>query len=68
MNEVATRASVKLLDNHPSEGDIEAEIIEGLLRAQKTLPPKYFYDKAGSVLFDRITELPEYYPTRTEIG
>ncbi|MEP9368156.1 L-histidine N(alpha)-methyltransferase [Xanthobacter sp. VNH20] len=34
----------------------------------KRLAPKYFYDAAGSVLFEQITQLPEYYPTRTEIG
>ena len=39
---------------------------EGLTAWQKSLPPKYFYDRAGSLLFERITELPEYYPTRTE--
>ena len=37
-----------------------------LTATHKSLPPKYFYDRAGSLLFDRITELPEYYPTRTE--
>ena len=37
-------------------------------RNRKGLPPKYFYDLAGSALFDRITQLPEYYPTRSEIG
>src|SRR5262249_24228048 len=37
-------------------------------RPQKALPPKYFYDAAGSALFDAICELPEYYPTRTEIA
>ncbi len=68
MNATDTLEDVKLLDSHPSEGDIEAEIIEGLLQPQKTLPPKYFYDKRGSELFDDITELAEYYPTRTEIG
>ncbi|MFK8032189.1 MAG: L-histidine N(alpha)-methyltransferase [Gammaproteobacteria bacterium] len=68
MNAIDTLDDIKLLDSHPSEGDIEAEIIEGLLKDQKTLPPKYFYDKVGSELFDDITELAEYYPTRTEIG
>jgi L-histidine N-alpha-methyltransferase len=43
-----------------------AEIREGLGRAQKELPPKYFYDERGSELFERITALPEYYLTRTE--
>ncbi|HEU4456727.1 MAG TPA: L-histidine N(alpha)-methyltransferase [Longimicrobium sp.] len=43
-----------------------AELREGLSRAQKELPPKYFYDERGSVLFEEITTLPEYYLTRTE--
>lgn len=42
------------------------EVIEGLNQPQKTLPSKYFYDEYGSELFDQITELDEYYPTRTE--
>ena len=45
-----------------------ADVIAGLSLPQKRLPSKYFYDAAGSRLFDRITELPEYYPTRTELG
>jgi len=40
----------------------------GLNQAQKQLPSKYFYDTRGSELFEAITELPEYYPTRTETG
>jgi L-histidine Nalpha-methyltransferase len=40
--------------------------IRGLFDDPKTLPPKLFYDAEGSVLFERITQLPEYYPTRTE--
>ena len=39
---------------------------EGLSCPFKELPPKYFYDERGSELFERITELPEYYPTRVE--
>lgn len=42
------------------------DIREGLLRRQKSIPPKYFYDKKGSELFDAITRLPEYYLSRTE--
>jgi L-histidine N-alpha-methyltransferase len=38
----------------------------GLTATPKTLPPKWFYDAAGSALFEKITELPEYYPTRAE--
>lgn len=44
------------------------DVLAGLARIQKRLPSKYFYDAAGSRLFDRITELDEYYPTRTELA
>ena len=44
------------------------DVVAGLMATPKRLPPKYFYDQAGSELFERITELPEYYPTRCEIG
>jgi L-histidine Nalpha-methyltransferase len=43
-----------------------AEVAAGLSAPQKELPPKYFYDQRGSELFEEITRLPEYYPTRTE--
>ena len=43
-----------------------AEVAAGLSAPQKELPPKYFYDQRGSELFEAITRLPEYYPTRTE--
>lgn len=59
---------IELLDLHPSMGDFREEVIAGLSRPQKTLPPKYFYDEHGSRLFDQITEQPEYYPTLTEFG
>lgn len=42
------------------------EVWDGLSRTPKELPPKYFYDERGSALFEEITELPEYYLTRTE--
>ena len=45
-----------------------ASIIAGLRRPQKMISPKYFYDEAGSRLFEEITELPEYYVTNTELG
>jgi L-histidine N-alpha-methyltransferase len=45
---------------------LRRDVREGLARAPKTLPPKWFYDSVGSDLFDRITRLPEYYPTRAE--
>ena len=48
-------------------GDI-VEIVAGLSQPAKIISPKYFYDDAGSKLFDAICELPEYYPTRTELA
>jgi len=45
----------------------QSEILAGLLAMQKWISPKYFYDAAGSRLFDRICHLPEYYLTRTEV-
>jgi L-histidine N-alpha-methyltransferase len=45
---------------------LEHDVRAGLLATPKTLPPKWFYDDRGSELFDAITRLPEYYPTRTE--
>ena len=42
------------------------DVLDGLTRPFKELPPKHFYDTEGSLLFDRICALPEYYPTRTE--
>ena len=52
--------------------DIEDEfaysVVEGLSKSRKTLPCRYFYDARGSELFEEITRLPEYYPTRTEAG
>ena len=44
------------------------DVIDDLSRAPKRLSPKYFYDAAGSELFEQITVLPEYYPTRTELS
>jgi len=60
-----SRIGIRLLDLGPREPD-GADVTLGLLKKQKTLPPKYFYDAQGSRLFDRITALPEYYLTRTE--
>lgn len=46
----------------------KADVLEGLAQAQKTLPSRWLYDDVGSQLFEKITTLPEYYPTRTETG
>ncbi len=45
-----------------------ADVLRGLRAPKKELPCKYFYDEIGSALFEQITELEEYYPTRTELG
>ena len=44
------------------------DVLEGLAADPKRIPPKYFYDERGSQLFEAITQTPEYYPTRTELG
>ena len=48
------------------ESALRADALAGLSATPKSLPPKWFYDAAGSALFEKITELPEYYPTRAE--
>ena len=45
---------------------LRADVTRGLTATPKTLPPKWFYDERGSELFEQITRLPEYYPTRAE--
>jgi len=45
---------------------LRRDVYNGLTQTPKTLPPKWFYDSVGSDLFDQITRLPEYYPTRSE--
>jgi L-histidine N-alpha-methyltransferase len=45
---------------------LRADVTRGLTATPKTLPPKWFYDERGTVLFEQITRLPEYYPTRAE--
>jgi L-histidine Nalpha-methyltransferase len=59
--------SIQILNEHYQSLKNEGEdVIQGLTRSPKSLPPKYFYDDYGSELFEQICELPEYYPTRTE--
>lgn len=60
--------TVNFYDYHPALADFRSEVLAGLGARSKQLSPKFFYDKRGSELFDAITELPEYYPTRTEVG
>jgi L-histidine N-alpha-methyltransferase len=54
------------LDPGALADQLAEDVRAGLTATPKTLPPKYFYDARGSELFDEITRLPEYYPTRTE--
>jgi L-histidine Nalpha-methyltransferase len=59
--------SLKILNEHYQALNNEGQdVIQGLTESPKSLPPKYFYDDLGSELFEKICELPEYYPTRTE--
>ncbi|HET9679199.1 MAG TPA: L-histidine N(alpha)-methyltransferase [Gammaproteobacteria bacterium] len=59
-------AALKLHDLHPSGKDIRQDVLQGLQAPDKWISSMYFYDQRGSKLFDKITQLPEYYPTRTE--
>ena len=61
-------SNVAFYDLHPKPADMRDEVLDGLSRPRKWIPPKFFDDQRGSRLFDAITELPEYYPTRTEIA
>jgi dimethylhistidine N-methyltransferase len=55
------------LKEEADASEFEIDVVKGLSAPRKRLPPKYFYDGAGSQLFDRITGQPEYYPTRCEM-
>src|SRR3954470_12613535 len=50
----------------PAQRTLAEDVLDGLSRPFKELPPKHLYDARGSALFEAICELPEYYPTRTE--
>ncbi|MFF7639719.1 L-histidine N(alpha)-methyltransferase [Streptomyces canus] len=56
----------RTLPEDATEAALRADVLKGLTHTPKTLPPKWFYDAHGSELFEQITELPEYYPTRAE--
>ncbi|HEY1298908.1 MAG TPA: L-histidine N(alpha)-methyltransferase [Stellaceae bacterium] len=55
-------------DLAPGEESFRDAVLNGLARARKSIPCKFFYDARGSALFEAICRLPEYYPTRTEIA
>ena len=62
------RETVIGYDLYTPQQNMRLEVVDGLMREQKVLPAKYFYDHIGSQLFEQITHQPEYYPTRTEIA
>lgn len=64
----APRGRFEFFDLEPKTADMREEVLAGLAAKPKRLPPKYFYDERGSELFERITQLPEYYLTRTEMA
>jgi dimethylhistidine N-methyltransferase len=63
-----TVPGIQLLDLKPGGASFRCDILDGLTRRQKITPCKYFYDKHGSDLFERICQLDEYYVPRTEIS
>jgi L-histidine Nalpha-methyltransferase len=65
---VTTDSRFRLItvESHSAPKTLAEDVRDGLGAVPKTLPPKYFYDELGSVLFDAICLLPEYYPTRAE--
>ena len=73
MNDLATPAPepaprFELHDFAPAQESFADALVAGLSASQKSIPPRFLYDEAGSRLFDRICELEEYYPTRTELS
>jgi dimethylhistidine N-methyltransferase len=68
--ETASPARPKLAfhDFSPDLGDFRQALIEGLSGRDKAIPCRFLYDARGSALFEKICRLPEYYPTRTELG
>ena len=63
---LSERFSLRQFDRADHRQEFMEDVGEGLDSVPKSIPPKYFYDERGSQLFERITETPEYYPTRTE--
>ena len=65
---MSSKGSYAFHDFKPAAEDMVGEVLRGLASQPKYISPKYFYDARGSALFDRITELDEYYLTRTEMS
>ena len=65
---MASHEGLKLveLDEDGVDQNFREDVLAGLSQEQKAIPARWFYDEAGSMLFEQITQLPEYYPTRAE--
>ncbi|CAN5208720.1 L-histidine N(alpha)-methyltransferase [soil metagenome] len=63
----STRGAICFHDFEPTQESFRDAVIDGLSRARRAIPCRFLYDARGSALFDEICELPEYYPTRTEL-
>ena len=62
-----TARAFKFYDYNPETADLYREVMAGLGECPRSIAPKFFYDHAGSEIFDAICRTPEYYPTRTEL-
>lgn len=58
----------ELMNSLTASNEFKSDVLAGLSKQQKKLSPKYFYDERGSILFEKITEVSEYYITRTELS
>ena len=63
----ATTSVARRYEPVETDSSFARDVIAGLTARPKRLSPKYFYDEAGAQLFEDITALPEYYPTRCEL-
>ena len=64
---VALKKTVQKFEFPEPASPFAAEVLKGLRSTPKRISPKYFYDSAGCALFEQITDLPEYYLTRSEL-
>ena len=61
-------SAMNVIDLNPLAESLAKDVLQGLGQEKKTIPPKYFYDEAGSLLFEKICLLDEYPVTRAELG
>jgi dimethylhistidine N-methyltransferase len=65
---IRSEDGIELHDMEPESGSMREEVLSGLSRRPRHLSPKFLYDERGARLFEEITQLEEYYPTRTEVA